>query len=73
MITSRQFCAGGVRGMDACRGDSGGPALNFQFGVWYVEGIVSYGKRCGMKDWPGVYTKVVHYLNWIERKLAGNL
>lgn len=32
---------------------------------WYIEGIVSFGARCGTEGWPGIYTKVPAYLDWI--------
>jgi len=36
---------------------------------WYLIGIVSYGTtRCG-DGIPGVYTKVINYLDWIEKNL----
>jgi secreted trypsin-like serine protease len=37
---------------------------------WYAVGIVSFGPSpCGMRDWPGVYTKTANYVNWIVSKL----
>lgn len=32
---------------------------------WYLIGIVSFGGKCGTADFPGVYTKVESYLEWI--------
>lgn len=67
-IVNTQLCAGGVAGQDSCRGDSGGalmgqsPATN----NWMVVGIVSYGPSpCGTQGWPGVYTRVGAYIDWI--------
>ncbi|CAO1433260.1 unnamed protein product [Diamesa serratosioi] len=70
-ISDKQFCAGGKDKKDACKGDSGGP---IQY-VGIVDkkpkmiqyGVVSFGVRsCGVVDgYPGVYTKVYDYLNWI--------
>ncbi|XP_012285284.1 serine protease easter-like [Orussus abietinus] len=70
-----QICAGGQRGKDSCRGDSGGPLMSFQrsfdgTGRWAVVGIVSFGPSpCGMQGWPGVYTKVDDYTPWVLRNL----
>ena len=30
-----------------------------------VQGIVSFGYHCGHKDYPGVYTRVAKYINWV--------
>lgn len=64
-ITPKQLCAGGDFAKDSCHGDSGGPLMKLQK-VWTLEGVVSYGNRCGLDDWPGVYTRVQAYMNWIR-------
>nr|XP_014095848.1 anionic trypsin-1-like isoform X2 [Bactrocera oleae] len=59
------LCAGvDVGGKGQCTGDSGGPLLymgSIQLGIvsWSV-------KPCGVKYYPGVYTKVSHYIGWIR-------
>lgn len=68
-LRSGQICAGGEEGRDSCRGDSGGPLMNTfrdDAGQWYLEGVVSFGNSCGQRGWPGVYTNVAEYLEWIE-------
>ena len=56
---------------DSCAGDSGGP-LMVQAGehtAMYLKGIVSFGKRkCGT-GFPGVYTDVEYYIDWIKANL----
>ncbi|KFB46643.1 AGAP009844-PA-like protein [Anopheles sinensis] len=67
-VTDRQLCVGGLNGSDSCRGDAGGPLMRQVRGVWYLVGIVSFGARnCGTVDFPGVYTNVIRYLDWIEK------
>lgn len=74
-ISAAQICAGGDKGLDSCRGDSGGPLMSIEIvsgaPYWYLVGIVSFGPNpCGKEDWPGVYTKVGSYVDWIESKLV---
>uniref|UniRef100_A0A8D8D0P9 Trypsin epsilon n=2 Tax=Culex pipiens TaxID=7175 RepID=A0A8D8D0P9_CULPI len=54
-ITDDMICAGAV-GIDACSGDSGGPAV--QNGVLY--GIVSWGATACGNGMFGVYTNIAH-------------
>ncbi|KAJ8723965.1 hypothetical protein PYW07_007945 [Mythimna separata] len=71
-IDTSQICAGGVAGQDSCRGDSGGPLMGQAPSAnnWMVLGVVSYGPSpCGTQGWPGVYTRVGAYVDWILSKL----
>jgi len=71
-VSSNMICAG-KKGKDSCQGDSGGPA------VWadgdgkqaVVVGVVSFGKGCGEEGYPGVYTRVTSYLDWIKSTING--
>ncbi|XP_063774851.1 complement factor I isoform X2 [Pseudophryne corroboree] len=65
-------CAGTYDGsIDACKGDSGGPLVCFDANkVAYVWGVVSWGESCGEAGFPGVYTKVAHYFEWISRHVG---
>lgn len=71
-IEKHMFCAigqsakNGTLVRDACLGDSGGPATETtDSGQHLVQGIVSFGYHCGHKDYPGVYTRVGRYINWV--------
>lgn len=67
-IQDSQICAGGQTNADACTGDSGGP-LAQQLDRWYLIGLVSFGNKCGQKNWPGVYTFIPKYINWIKENM----
>lgn len=64
-IPVSQVCAGYLSGgVDACQGDSGGPmSCNGM-----LAGIVSYGAGCAAPGYPGVYTNVSYYYDWIVQK-----
>ena len=65
-ITDSMFCAGKA-GSDSCQGDSGGPLMVAENGTdWHQIGIVSWGIGCGSTGYPGVYTKVSVFRDWIR-------
>ncbi|XP_055371669.1 transmembrane protease serine 9-like [Condylostylus longicornis] len=70
MITDNMMCAGypGVGQRDSCQGDSGGPMVAQRSDKRYEQiGIVSWGNGCARPHYPGVYTRVTNYLDWIEQ------
>ncbi|KAK9307306.1 hypothetical protein QLX08_002321 [Tetragonisca angustula] len=65
------FLCAGRAAKDSCSGDSGGP-LMVNDGRWTQVGIVSWGIGCGKGQYPGVYTRVTHFLPWIHKNLKSN-
>lgn len=69
-VNNNHVCAGLRQGgKDSCQGDSGGPLVRKRGGQTELVGIVSFGYGCAQAGSPGVYTKVSHYINWIEDHL----
>lgn len=69
-LNDAQLCAGGNYIEDACDGDSGGPLMRPVSNYWVIEGVVSFGRSCGLEGWPGVYSRVSSHENWIRNTLS---
>lgn len=74
LLKNTQMCAGGMEGVDSCRGDSGGPLISLDTNkvntYYFLAGVVSFGPTpCGLNGWPGVYTRVGAYVDWVQATL----
>ncbi|XP_023338064.1 uncharacterized protein LOC111708804 [Eurytemora carolleeae] len=65
-----------ISGSDSCNGDSGGPVYRWINGVPILVAVVSRGFGSGNMDgcaelnFPGVYTRVAKFLDWIQAAAA---
>ncbi|XP_023344118.1 venom protease isoform X2 [Eurytemora carolleeae] len=57
---------------DACQGDSGGPLFtkDLRNGRYYQVGLVSWGLGCAQQEFPGVFSRLSFYWDWIMTQLA---
>lgn len=55
----------------SCEGDSGAPLQIFRNQFAHIVGIVSIGIGCGT-GYPTIYTRVAHYVDWIESRVWPN-
>ncbi|KAF9801681.1 hypothetical protein SFRURICE_018238 [Spodoptera frugiperda] len=69
MIGDGMLCAGypEIGKKDTCQGDSGGPLSAERNDKRHEQlGVVSWGIGCGRPGYPGVYTRVTKYVDWIR-------
>lgn len=72
-IETGMMCASSKDGKDSCYGDSGGPLLltpDDNPANDLVAGIVSWGYGCGDSRYPGVYTRISRYYDWIVETMC---
>jgi hypothetical protein len=72
VVGAGQICAGLEQGgQDNCQGDSGGPLVaEGKEAEPRQIGVVSWGDQCAVAKAYGVYTRVSHYADWIQRHVG---
>ncbi len=73
IIDAGMMCASSKDGNDSCGGDSGGPLLLTPSDNPMDDslvGIVSWGYGCGDSRYPGIYTRISRYYDWIVRTMC---
>ncbi len=62
-------------GIDTCQGDSGGPMIvrDTEDTNWLLAGITSWGYGCAEAGYPGVYTRVSYFEDWICTNTNGEV
>jgi len=68
-----RICAGfNLAGKGICQGDSGGPLVCRNGQYWTQAGIASFANGDKSSNWPGAFTRVSKYLDWINAVVASN-
>uniref|UniRef100_A0A2R8P5F6 Ovochymase 1 n=1 Tax=Callithrix jacchus TaxID=9483 RepID=A0A2R8P5F6_CALJA len=73
-ITEKMICAGFATSGEKnfCQGDSGGPLVcRHENGPFVLYGIVSWGAGCVQPWKPGIFARVMVFLDWIQSKING--
>ncbi|XP_037684868.1 serine protease 44-like [Choloepus didactylus] len=66
LVRKGMICGYHEKGKNPCWGDSGGPMVCEFNKTWIQVGIVSWSIGCGYKRYPGVYTEVAEYRDWVN-------
>lgn len=64
-VPEGQICAA-YPDRDTCQGDSGGPMVI----SGRQAGIISWGLGCARLDYPGVYTEVAAFRDWLSKNVG---
>ncbi|KAL3319937.1 hypothetical protein Ciccas_001393 [Cichlidogyrus casuarinus] len=68
-----EFCAGYQnQGIGICPGDSGSGLFCKNDGNWVVEGVASATHRHNPGNFPGIFTRVAYFRNWLETVVRDN-
>ncbi|KAJ7990034.1 hypothetical protein DPEC_G00310670 [Dallia pectoralis] len=74
LLNSGMICAGFWEGgKDTCQGDSGGPLVCLSGGRFIQVGVTSFGNGCALEGFPGVYARVVRYMDFILESINPNI
>ncbi len=70
-IGDHMVCAGvNGGGKDACQGDSGGPLVATNGASQRVlVGVTSWGNGCAVANYPGLWSRVSSYADWIDQQI----
>jgi len=65
-VRQEMMCASKLN-KDSCSGDSGGPTMLCRSGHCVQVGVASWGVLCADNKYPGVYTRIDVFRDWLKR------
>ncbi len=70
-IGDHMVCSGVAGGgKDACQGDSGGPLVGTSGTTKVLVGVTSWGNGCALVNYPGLWSRVSSYADWISQQIS---
>lgn len=70
VVSEEKICAGFTNhAKGICRGDSGGPLVCPSSHGWVQVGVASFTSKDHPEDYPGVFTRVAKYKDWIDQSM----
>jgi len=64
-------CIDTTEGRGTCNGDSGGPLMIKEYGIWTQVGLTSFGASTGCEaGYPDGFTRTEYYRGWIEDQVG---
>lgn len=68
---TQRLCVLGCDWLSMCmlQGDSGGPLVVKKDNVWWLAGDTSWGIGCALRNKPGVYGNISHFVDWIHQQM----
>ena len=64
------ICSDNSDGKGSCTGDEGGPYVCNINNKTVLVGVISWSNGCADPDFPGVYARVTHVLDWIIKNMV---
>ena len=61
---------GNDMGIGTCTGDEGGPYICNINNTAVLVGVISWSNGCADPNFPGVYARVTHVLDWIKENMV---
>ena len=61
---------GNNTGIGTCTGDEGGPYICKINNTAVLVGVISWSNGCADPNFPGVYARVTHVLDWIKENMV---
>ena len=70
VIDDSMICSHSDKENGTCTGDEGGPYICLINNEAVLVGVISWSNGCADPNFPGVYARVTHVLDWITESMV---